>query len=182
MKMIGLPNYKTGAIMLVGLFFYDVFWVFGSKSVFGSNVMVTVATGVEAPIKLQFPRGTSGCGHLQHGMLGLGDIVVPGLFLSWLAKWDAYLMGEKITNSFVYLHTSLVAYVFSLVTTVAVMLVYNAAQPALLYIVPYLLIASLGYALYRGELKSMLAYDIPDGDEEEEAGAVQTAADQKKDS
>lgn len=182
MKMIGLPNYKTGAIMLVGLFFYDVFWVFGSKSVFGSNVMVTVATGVEAPIKLQFPRGTSGCGHLQHGMLGLGDIVVPGLFLCWLAKWDAYLMGEKITNSFVYLHTSLVAYVFSLVTTVAVMLMYNAAQPALLYIVPYLLIASLGCALYRGELKSMLAYDIPDGEKEEEAGAVQAAADQKKDS
>ena len=42
--------------MLIGLFFYDVFWVFGSTPVFGSNVMVTVAKGVQAPIKLLFPR------------------------------------------------------------------------------------------------------------------------------
>ena len=61
---------------MCSLFFYDVFWVFGSKSVFGSNVMVTVAKGVEAPIKLMFPRGQNGCGDLEFSMLGLGDIVV----------------------------------------------------------------------------------------------------------
>ena len=38
--------------MFVGLFLYDVFWVFGSKSVFGDNVMVTVAKGLNAPIKV----------------------------------------------------------------------------------------------------------------------------------
>ena len=30
----------------------DVFWVFGSKSVFGSNVMVTVAKGAELEIQI----------------------------------------------------------------------------------------------------------------------------------
>ena len=35
--MLSLPNYKTGAMLLGGLFFYDVFWVFGT------DVMVTVA-------------------------------------------------------------------------------------------------------------------------------------------
>merc|ERR1719450_1080512 len=65
-RMIGLSNIKVGAILLIGLFFYDVFWVFGSKSVFGSNVMVSVATGVEAPIKLMFPRHLGGCGDLKH--------------------------------------------------------------------------------------------------------------------
>merc|ERR1712066_850439 len=88
-RLIGISSYKTGAIMLIGLFWYDVFWVFGSKSVFGSNVMVTVAKGVEAPIKLMFPRSLNGCGSLNHSMLGLGDIVVPGIFLAFLAKWDA---------------------------------------------------------------------------------------------
>jgi hypothetical protein len=35
-KMFALPSFKTGAILLSGLFFYDVFWVFGT------DVMVTV--------------------------------------------------------------------------------------------------------------------------------------------
>merc|ERR1719444_682526 len=103
--MISLSSFKTGAIMLVGLFFYDVFWVFGSKSVFGSNVMVSVATGLDAPIKLMFPRSLGGCGNLQCSMLGLGDIAVPGIFVAFMAKWDAVKMGEKASKSFVYLNT-----------------------------------------------------------------------------
>ena len=36
-----------------GLFFYDIFWVFGT------DVMVTVAKSFEAPIKLVFPQVSS---------------------------------------------------------------------------------------------------------------------------
>ena len=28
-------------------------------------------------------------------MLGLGDIAVPGLFIAFLAKFDAHLIGKK---------------------------------------------------------------------------------------
>lgn len=161
-KMIGISSYKTGAIMLVGLFFYDIFWVFGSKPVFGSNVMVSVAKGVEAPIKLMFPRSVGGCGNLQHSMLGLGDIVVPGIFIAFLAKWDAVLIGEKKARSFVYLNVVMVAYVLSLLTTVSIMLFFNAAQPALLYIVPYVLLASIATALARGEFSALWAYTVED--------------------
>jgi len=45
-----LNNVMTGCILLGGFFFYDIFWVFGT------NVMVTVAKSVEAPIKLVFPQ------------------------------------------------------------------------------------------------------------------------------
>ena len=31
MKVVNLNAYKVGCIMFVGLFIYDVFWVFGSK-------------------------------------------------------------------------------------------------------------------------------------------------------
>ena len=103
LKLIGLSSYKTGAIMLIGLFFYDVFWVFGSEPVFGSNVMVTVAQGVEAPIVLKFPRGQDGCGKMQFSMLGLGDIVVPGIFIGLLAKWDVNRKSE--TSAFTYLNS-----------------------------------------------------------------------------
>jgi minor histocompatibility antigen H13 len=176
-KMIGISSYKTGAIMLIGLFFYDIFWVFGSKPVFGSNVMVTVAKGVEAPIKLMFPRSMGGCGQLEHSMLGLGDIVVPGLFIAFLAKFDAVVMEEGKAKSYVYLNVTMVAYALSLVTTVGIMLFFNAAQPALLYIVPYVLIASLAVALARGEVKKLWGYYIPD---EEEAAGAKAGADETK--
>lgn len=176
-KMITLNSYKTGAIMLVGLFFYDVFWVFGSKSVFGSNVMVSVAKGVEAPIKLMFPRNMGGCGKLLHSMLGLGDIVVPGIFIAFLAKWDAVKMGEGKLSSFVYLNSAMVAYVLSLITTVSIMLFFNAAQPALLYIVPYVLIASLVVALARGEFMDLWSFVI----EEDEAPEEEKKSEEKKD-
>jgi len=179
-RMVGLNSIKVGAIMLIGLFFYDVFWVFGSKSIFGSNVMVSVAMGVEAPIKLMFPRDLSGCGTLRSSMLGLGDIVVPGIFISFLAKWDAVKIGEKAADSFVYLNTVMVAYFFSLVTTVGIMLFFNAAQPALLYIVPFVLITTCVVAASRGELKALWAFEIPD-ESEPEATDEKKTEEKKKD-
>jgi minor histocompatibility antigen H13 len=166
-RMISLSSIKVGAILLIGLFFYDVFWVFGSKSVFGSNVMVSVATGVEAPIKLLFPRDLGGCGFLRHSMLGLGDIVLPGIYIAFLAKWDAVKMGEKTSTSFVYLNSVMVSYVLSLMTTVSIMLFFNAAQPALLYIVPYVLTTTFFVALKRGEVKALWKFEIPDESEPE---------------
>ena len=49
-ELLHLNNVMTGCILLGGLFFYDIFWVFGT------NVMVTVAKSFEAPIKLVFPQ------------------------------------------------------------------------------------------------------------------------------
>jgi len=170
LKYIGTSTFKTGAIMLVGLFVYDIFWVFGSKPVFGSNVMVTVAKGVEAPIKLMFPRSVNGCGELAFSMLGLGDIVVPGLFIAFLAKWDTVLLAANKATSFVYLNVCMMFYTLSLITTVAVMLLFNAAQPALLYIVPYVLLASVVLAALRGETQNLWDYEIPeDSNAEQEA-------------
>lgn len=47
-ELLHLNNVITGCILLGGLFFYDIFWVFGT------NVMVTVAKSFEAPIKREF--------------------------------------------------------------------------------------------------------------------------------
>lgn len=33
LQLIGLRSFKTAAVMLAGLLFYDVFWVFGSPKV-----------------------------------------------------------------------------------------------------------------------------------------------------
>lgn len=47
-ELLHLNNVVTGCILLSGLFFYDIFWVFGT------DVMVTVAKSFEAPIKRKF--------------------------------------------------------------------------------------------------------------------------------
>lgn len=42
--VLRLPSLRVATILLSGLFFYDVFWVFVSPYIFGDNVMVAAAT------------------------------------------------------------------------------------------------------------------------------------------
>jgi minor histocompatibility antigen H13 len=49
-QMLSIDSFKTGMILLSGLFFYDIFWVFGTE------VMVTVAKSFDAPIKVVWPK------------------------------------------------------------------------------------------------------------------------------
>ena len=95
-ERISIGSYKIGAILLVGLFFYDIFWVFGT------DVMVTVAKSLDGPIKLLFPRvlpniaeGIKG----EFSLLGLGDIVIPGLFVALLLRLDAVRAGIPLKTA-----------------------------------------------------------------------------------
>ena len=68
-----IGNFKNGFALLILLFFYDIFFVFGT------DVMLTVAKGINAPIKLLFPKDYSNPDKPQFSLLGLGDIVIPGI-------------------------------------------------------------------------------------------------------
>lgn len=170
---LSLGSYKVGAILLSGLFFYDIFWVFGT------DVMVTVAKSFNAPIKLLFPKAFATTdAAAQFSMLGLGDIVIPGIFIALMLRFDLHRTitatakaGESkeaagkrqlqvAAGDFPkpYFNTCIVAYVLGLVATVLVMYTWNAAQPALLYLVPACLGSSLLTAAVRGELSQLFAY------------------------
>uniref|UniRef100_A0A8D3C7A4 Histocompatibility (minor) 13 n=1 Tax=Scophthalmus maximus TaxID=52904 RepID=A0A8D3C7A4_SCOMX len=127
-ELLHLNNVSTGCILLGGLFVYDVFWVFGT------NVMVTVARSFEAPIKLVFPQDLleKGLDASNFAMLGLGDIVIPGIFIALLLRFDVSLKK----NSRTYFYSSFLAYIFGLGLTIFVMHTFKHAQPALLYLVP----------------------------------------------
>lgn len=74
MSFLRLPNIKIAAILMLGLFIYDIFWVFYSAPIFGSNVMISVATQIELPMKYVIPK--SFFNHEEkYSMLGLGDMV-----------------------------------------------------------------------------------------------------------
>lgn len=60
---------------------------------FGTEVMVKVATGVKGPIKFVFPKALPAPAEMTReafSMLGLGDVVVPGFFIAFLLSFDAY--------------------------------------------------------------------------------------------
>jgi minor histocompatibility antigen H13 len=162
-ESLSLGSYKVGAILLFGLFFYDIFWVFGT------DVMVTVATKFDGPIKLLFPRAfATETEKAKFSILGLGDIVIPGIFVALLLRYDAHRAGVTHADQPFpkpFFHVNILFYTLGLVATVIVMVVFNAAQPALLYLVPACLGSSLVTALVRGEFMELLAYSEENEDE-----------------
>ncbi|KAI0400920.1 signal peptide peptidase-domain-containing protein [Xylaria palmicola] len=203
-------TFATGSAVLFGLFFYDIFMVFYTP------FMVTVATELDAPIKLVFegPNGAS--------MLGLGDIVIPGMFIGLCLRFDHYMYyyrqrkleeielktddtssGWLITSKEMqrivvkpeyvnpqgqwgdrfwattlgkilspdatpalkastfpkpYFRAALAGYLVAMVVTLAMLVAFKHAQPALLYLVPGVVIAVWVTGAMRGELQDMWRY------------------------
>jgi len=150
--MLSLGSYKVGCILLGGLFFYDIFWVFGT------DVMVTVAKSFDAPIKLLFPKHMF-AETLEFSMLGLGDIVIPGVFIALLLRFDLHRAKNKKIYSKIYFYTCYIGYFLGLLSTILVMHVFKAAQPALLYLVPACIGSSMMLAIIRGEVNLLLSYE-----------------------
>jgi minor histocompatibility antigen H13 len=150
-EFLQLNRISTGCILLGGLFVYDIFWVFGT------NVMVTVAKSFEAPIKLVFPQDLleKGLAANNFAMLGLGDIVIPGIFIALLLRFDV----SQHQNRRTYFYTSFIAYFLGLVATIFVMHYFKHAQPALLYLVPACIGIPLGLACLKGEVGVMFKYE-----------------------
>lgn len=195
--------------------------------------MVTVAKSLDVPIKLMFPRpGPSDdpSGASSHAMLGLGDVVLPGIMIGLALRFDLYLFylrQQKRTPSVVpggketvqklryfslaghwsdyfwthslagrplwtpktaknntlvpftfpktYFRAGLVGYLLGLLATLGVMMVWNHAQPALLYLVPGVLGSLWLTALIRGEINLMWEYT----EEVEEEETAKSTADKK---
>ena len=78
----------VGSLILSSLFFYDIFFVFYTP------MMVTVATKLDIPAKLMFPRPSPSSSPEDAGamsMLGLGDVVLPGMMIAFALRFDLYL-------------------------------------------------------------------------------------------
>ena len=99
--------------------------------------MVKVATSLDIPIKLLWPKSLTFSDAQGFTMLGLGDVVLPGIFIGLCLRWDFHRSGNVSSgDSFrkPYFYASLAAYIAGLVTTMSVMHIFEKAQPALLYL------------------------------------------------
>jgi len=223
LQVMSPTTFVTGSMILSALFCYDI-W-----AVFFTPLMVTVAKNLDQPIKLLFPRpdepGVEGKPPTKsYSMLGLGDIVLPGLMIGLALRFDLHMYylrkqkmaaktgkGEETAQEVVkadyhnvtgvwgsriwtfgldrsslpqtlvtaafpkpYFIVSLVGYVIGMIATLLVMSIWQHAQPALLYLVPGVLLSIWSTALVRGEVKEMCNYT-----EEVNGEASEDEADEK---
>ncbi|OAD66872.1 hypothetical protein PHYBLDRAFT_89550, partial [Phycomyces blakesleeanus NRRL 1555(-)] len=175
LTLLSLGSFTTGMSLLAGLFFYDIFWVFGT------DVMVSVAKNFDAPIKVLWPRDAIAYflgdpTAIGFTMLGLGDIVIPGAFVALCLHFDRHMawkrnpVGDFRSTDFPkpYFIACFVAYIAGLATTMAVMHIFHAAQPALLYLSPACIISALLTAAVRGEIKELFSFSDEETEEEKE--------------
>ena len=181
--------------------------------------MITVATKLDVPIKLAFEAGS------RSSILGLGDIVIPGMVIGWALRLDLWIFyqrrvkyeptelklverdaatGQVVTRSEskhrevkarfanpkawwgerlwtrgplflrrrpqvppelaaahfpkTYFYASMAGYALGMVATLAMVLVSQRGQPALLYLVPGVLGSLTATALARGEMSDVWTY------------------------
>ena len=95
LQLMSPTTFATGSLILGSLFCYDV-W-----AVFFTPLMVTVAKNLDVPIKLVFPRPDEPSevpGEppvRSYSMLGLGDIVLPGIMIGLALRFDLYMFYLK---------------------------------------------------------------------------------------
>lgn len=160
LQLAQLPNIKVATVLLSCAFMYDIFWVFISPLFFHDSVMISVAQGDSSsgetiPMVLRFPRLFDPWG--GYSVLGFGDILFPGLLLSFTVRYDKAKKRMFRDGYFVWLA---VGYACGLLLTyLALYLMNGHGQPALLYLVPCTLGTCIILGLVRGELKELWNYD-----------------------
>ena len=182
-----LGEYKVGLILLSLLFFYDIFWVFYTP------VMVSVAKNIEGPVKLMFPKLQDAIDKIkkekpdeyadkaydprEFNMIGLGDIVIPGVYVALMLRFDIYLYKKakkditKFGFSFGNMKYFIVTFVFynlGIIITLCSMYFFNHAQPALLYLVPCTLFSSTLLSFANKEFKLLWKFNEEKIDKEED--------------
>jgi len=89
LQLISPTTFGIGSLILAGLFLYDIYMVFYTP------MMVTVAKALDVPIKLVFPKpalpGEDIDATRSHAMLGLGDVVLPGIMIGLALRFDLHL-------------------------------------------------------------------------------------------
>lgn len=161
-SIMRIDSYNTGALLLGALFFYDIYFVFGTE------VMVTVATGIDIPAKYVLPQFKN---PTRLSMLGLGDIVMPGLMLALMYRFDLHNYINSTSQPkkhSTYFRNTFIAYGLGLGVTNFALYYFKAAQPALLYLSPACIVAPLLTAWYRDELKTLFSFRSETEDETDE--------------
>ncbi|GMI92942.1 ARABIDOPSIS THALIANA SIGNAL PEPTIDE PEPTIDASE-LIKE 3, SIGNAL PEPTIDE PEPTIDASE-LIKE 3 [Hibiscus trionum] len=159
LQLARLPNIKVATALLCCAFVYDIFWVFISPLIFHQSVMIEVAKGKNSggesiPLLLRVPRVVDPWG--GYNMIGFGDILFPGLLITFAYRYDREVKKSLAEGYFLWL---MIGYGFGLFFTYLGLYLMNGnGQPALLYLVPCTLGVIVVLALIRGDLKVLWSH------------------------
>lgn len=167
-SMLKVNEVRASVLLLVVFFLYDIYFVFFS------DAMIAVATSIDIPFKLVFPSAPkvplevsllyNNVPIFHQSILGLGDVVLPGLFISLMLRFDLYNFHEQNPgtgyyhrNAFSkpYFWSSLIGYIFGILVTNVFLHYFNHGQPALLYLVPCVLLFTFATGAFRREFKKL---------------------------
>jgi len=155
---ISLGSVQTGVILLAGLFFYDITFVFGT------DIMMTVATKIEAPVKFLYTAPPSDTPRdYPFSVLGLGDVVIPGLFVRFMTRLDEVLKPQTLS----YFTATTAAYAAGLAVCFTVNEITHAGQPALLYLDPACVGAALACGVANGQVEDVWNFEEEENQKEE---------------
>ncbi len=179
---VRLNNIQVATFFLVAFFMYDIFFVFATYLIFEQNIMSTVALGgpdiadkihctkypdhddcgTVSPLPMLLAIPSIGDYIPSMSMLGLGDIILPGLLISFAARLDA---AKKLVNTASirtraasegvrdvsnlyrkrkfwsriysgYFYRAILAYGSGLLLSLIVSHILQQPQPALMYLIP----------------------------------------------
>ncbi|KAF9942206.1 Signal peptide peptidase-like 2A [Modicella reniformis] len=187
LKVLKAPSMSSPTLLLLTAFVYDVFFVFVTpyltKS--GESIMEAAATGAAMTVKENIPmlfRIPSFSPNGGEAILGFGDVVLPGILVTFLKECDARLeedqnpaglvslIGIDLPKTIIlqappcqtkkfwwrkrwsYHLTAILGYAAGLEVTFIAMMWSNKGQPALLYLVPCTIIPVVILASKRHEL------------------------------
>jgi len=122
-------------------------------------------------MKIQIPL-IGVAGELQFTLIGLGDIVLPGMLLCFLMRYD-HTNGSGTMNG--YFLAGIIGYCVGLIMCEVIVGTTHIAQPAMIYLVPGSLGSCMTLAWKRNEVK-----DLWEGLEEHER-LLDNSGDETKD-
>ncbi|OHT05610.1 Clan AD, family A22, presenilin-like aspartic peptidase [Tritrichomonas foetus] len=142
---IRVDKFTSAAPLLWSLLIYDVFFVYST------DIMTSVAVSIEGPIKLQIRK--------EHGysVLGLGDLVIPGIFLSVCSRFDTFIY-KLLHRKSPYWIVGMIGYALSMAFTDIVCYLTKSGQPALLFITPAVTVPIVILAFIRKEHYAFLSF------------------------
>ncbi|KAG0202661.1 Signal peptide peptidase-like 2B [Mortierella sp. GBA30] len=181
LKVLKASSMSSPTLLLLTAFVYDVFFVFVTPYLTktGESIMEAAATGAAMTVKETIPMLFRIPSH--HGgeaMLGFGDVVLPGILVTFLKECDARLEEDSTTTvigrleridlpsgmnenqkkknwwqrRWGYHLTAILGYIVGLETTFVAMMWSGKGQPALLYLVPCTVLPVAVLASRRHEL------------------------------
>ncbi|KAH9605697.1 hypothetical protein KSS87_015534 [Heliosperma pusillum] len=135
---------------------FAAFWFatrFESYSWIGQDILVATGQnsgGESIPMLLRVPRFYDP--FAGYDLIGFGDILFPGLLVSFCYRYDRANKRSLVNGYFLWLT---IGYGIGLFVTYLALFLMEEGQPALLYLVPCTLGVAVILGLVRGELKEL---------------------------